>query len=198
MSRYRNAFEYLAERGTPVGATTLIDGVQRELVVSRSSAGTWVPDSGKTGFRITGPVVALLAFLAILVIGIAATFLLPGPGSTDQARQPVPKVVWRKVPPDVVGMKVAAGPGGFVVAAPLKVHVSAKGTDWETLALPEATAFPRYLGSTDTTWLLITGDVITGDEPVAAWVSGDGRQWHQSQLPAQLALRLSQSQLPGE
>jgi hypothetical protein len=198
MSRYRQAFEYLAERGTPAGATTLIDRVRRELVVSRSSVVAWVPDPGRSGFRLTGPVLALFAFLTILVIGIAATFLLPGAGSTDQARPPIPEVVWRKAPPEVVGTRAGAGPGGFVVAAPREVHVSADGIDWETLPLPEATAFPRYLGSTDTTWLLIMGDVISGDEPVAAWVSGDGRQWRRSELPEGLARRLGKVQLPGD
>ncbi|MGH8935472.1 MAG: hypothetical protein ACRDXD_04260, partial [Acidimicrobiia bacterium] len=71
MSRYRDAFQFLAERGSTLGVAGLVERVERDL--HRRRGGQMVvrrrPQPELTLLRrrrLPGPVVALLAFLLVL------------------------------------------------------------------------------------------------------------------------------------
>lgn len=175
MSRYRDAFETIVERGEPVGAAELLARIEAEL------AGTAGTRSRPSTARISGPALAAASFLIVLLLGVGLIALAPwgqGPAEAgDRVRfEVVPEGVARPV-----GVR-----GGFIAMEMEtgRLVFSADLVDWEPIDLPQR-ALVGWVGSTARRWFVMSADGGT------IW-AGDARgDWEAVEVPAALAERVS-------
>jgi len=192
VSRYEEAFEWMAQRGQPAGAAVVVQRVRAELA---DAAGTELVTlvgqredherGARFGYLLSGPVVAAWVFLVVVAVG--AVFWAVRGNGTDVVQPDAAGVTWAPATGERTGRLLTAGPGGFVRAdfgIPV-VHFSVDGAAWEDIELPEADGFvvSQALVSTDAGWLVVAVD--TGDATIA-WTSADGRSWTKIELPDEL------------
>ncbi|MCP3977136.1 MAG: hypothetical protein GY720_21820, partial [bacterium] len=172
MSRYEDAFETLATRGIPAGATTLLERLDSEVA-------TPVPLAGQQPTRRwSGPMLAAAAFALILGVGLAWNLLL-APGG-DVAEPPGTDIEWIEVTDGGFLESVTAGPGGFL-RAPFLIHpegpsleFSIDGKTWSSLQLAGATrSWLRRVATTIERWLVVLDD----NDDTRGWASPDGASW---------------------
>lgn len=184
MSRYEEAFEGLATRGTPIGATALLEQVEVDLSGSIKMKG------GSAGHRLPGFAVAGVAFLVTLAVGLFWSFFI-APG-IDSADEPTDQgIEWIRLDSDRGALEsVAAGPGGFIrigfIVAPgaSNLEFSTNGRTWtevELEGLGVRSDFPT-VATTNDSWLVM----LHGETGVDAWVSSDGTDWTKVAWPADL------------
>jgi len=175
MNRYQETFEKLATRGTPVGATELLERVEFEL--SDHVHLVEVPRR-----RLSGPVVAVVAFGAVLFLG--ALWSLVAVPTRDSATEPVGSgIEWIRLDVDEeMRNSVTAGPGGFI-RSPFVLHpegpgieFSVDGRTWRPVELPalRPMTLVREITATSETWSITVSD--DGDR-MDGWVSPDGVTW---------------------
>lgn len=173
MSRYHDAFETIAERGTARGATALLERLETEL--SNPALPLATPRR-----RMPAMAVAAVAFFAVLVGGLAWGLLVrPGTDVTDGSA-----IEWIELDVGDLGMdSVAAGPGGFVrgarTIAPggprVAFEFSEAGRTWTEVEVPglESMSGLQTVASSKEAWLLTVND---GDRQ-SSWISRDGMNW---------------------
>lgn len=104
MSSYTDAFETLADRGTPMGATALLDRVNTSLTEPS------IPIAQKKTKTVGGLAVATVAFLAVIAIG-AMWVLLRGSAPVVGNDG----IEWFAAPNAASSPSVTRGPGGFLL-----------------------------------------------------------------------------------
>lgn len=178
MNNYDEAFEALANRGAPAGATALLERIDLELA-DPGRAPTAAPRR-----RWSGPILAAAVFIAILGVGLTWNLLLAPSG--DVAHQPDPEIDWIEISGDAFHNSVVAGPGGFI-KVPIFIEpngpgpeFSTDGTSWTAVSLPglERSAL-RQIAVSNASWLMILDD---GDAP-RAWASTDAAEWASVEWP---------------
>jgi len=174
MSRYEDAIEKLATRGTSVGATELLERVERELADH-----VVIVDVERR--RLSGLVAAAAVFVVVMVFG--GLWAMVGAPERDVASNPGDsEIEWINLDDgDEVPTSVTAGPGGFI-RVPFVVsqegpalEFSSDGRAWSPVELPEVAplTFVRSVVATDGTWLIWGSD---GDV-MSVWVSSDAVTW---------------------
>ncbi len=197
MNRYRDAFETLAERGSPLGAQALL-----ERIKGTSTTSTAVPAPAPAPrHRLSGPVVAVAVFAVVLLAGVPLLLLRPSGTGTEMV-DPT-DTVWREFPEDVMGF--AAGPGGFIGHAyhsgSSQIVFSSDGVTWTPVEFPREPDYEpppmagpqlRMAVANETLWLGI------GPENEVTWTSTNGRDWSLVEVPEELATRFRDVAAGGE
>ena len=171
MSRYTEAFEILAERGSVDGADVLIESLV-EIEPIEASPVVEVRD------RRYRPFIGIAAAISVVIAGI---WLWGGSQGGEVAERAA--ITWISVE----AQDVQYGPGGFV-ATPLRssgVLYSSDGTDWEPVELLPAGEglHVEHLTHSNSRWVLVGSD----DANVFySWVSDDGHTWKAVDLPVDL------------
>lgn len=181
---HRRAFETLADRGSPIGAQSLIDRVEADLT---GSGLTGLPGPRR---RWSGPAIALAGFGLVIALGLAWA-LLSSPGD-DAIGDPqgLVEIEWVEVDVDAIGVPfidLVAGPGGFVATSGLgggpgiaDLWFSRDGRDWAAVELPELADFVGVqVQASNTRWL--ARSFFPGEGSV--WVSEDGTTWQLTEFP---------------
>lgn len=180
MSRYDDAFTWLAARGEPAGATAVLERVQEEL-----DAGPAFVHLVHPRRFLGGPVLAVAVFLTVL--GVVATVWAvrnAGDEAVDAAG-----IEWITAGSQPT-MGIVGGPGGFVshsFRAGAALRFSSDGTTWEDVTTAEMAnpqLIPQQVTSGSDGWTFFA---IDRDEAATMWTSPDGRTWTAASLPDQLA-----------
>jgi len=192
MSHYRDAFETLAERGSPRGAQALLD---------RMEGSTPVLVPLRAHRRLRGPAAAFAAFVLVLLAG--GTLFLLRPGGAANETVDAADIVWREFPEGVMGF--AAGPGGFIGedrrSGSLQIVFSSDGVTWTPVEFPREAGYQppsmagpplRMVVANETRWLGI------GPEIEVTWTSTNGRDWSLVEVPDELMTRFRDVTAGGE
>lgn len=128
MTEYRDAFEALAERGSAIGPTALIERIEFEPLTAPHQRAPLHPTRGV--------LVAALVFLAVLVAGIVLNWSARNQSEVVD----VPEVEWMRYEPQPSSRHpVLAGPGGFLADAGSEgFEFSADGENWAVIKLPKS------------------------------------------------------------
>ncbi len=185
------AFETLATRGNPVGATALLARVEDTM----ADVGHLVEPPRR---RMSGLVVAAAVFGAVVAFG--GLWALVARQGDDVAVDEF-GVEWIELS-DQTGMRGAltAGPGGFVYplfgAARSTLEFSTNGRDWIEVELPglDGLAFVQSAGATNDTWVVMAEQ----DDAVKTWVSSDGQTWSPVVWPDRISETVSRVVASGE
>jgi len=175
MSRYDDTFEALAQRGTPVGEHELFNSIQAELAGSPTVRAT-----SQRPRRVTsGPMVALAAFVVVLLAG--AVFVALGFGGGDDTVASQSEFRFVELDQDLA--RVQGARGGFVAFdfSDGQVVFSADGENWEPTDIPDFMGFFRDVVATEERWFL------AGPETDVMWTSPDGLHWSEIDVPDALS-----------
>lgn len=173
MSRYEDAFETLATRGIPAGATALLERIDSEAATPAPLA------AQQPTRRWSGPILAAAAFALILGVGLTWNlFLAPG---GDIADLPGTDIEWIEVAGDGLLESVTAGPGGFL-RVPFFIHpegpsleFSSDASTWSDVELEgNIRSAVRQIATTKERWLVVLDD----NDDTRAWTSPDGTSWN--------------------
>ncbi len=172
MTRYEDAFETLVARGDPIGATALLERVERDVSdvahLARPPRRQW-----------SGVMVAAVVFASVLVLGAAWALIL------RQGDDPVGEVddfgvEWIRLSNNEGRLlSVTAGPGGFIRSSfsgtGRGLEFSSDGRSWSAVDLPGLTSrgFFALPQASTSTWMIPAGE----DASASAWVSVDGQEW---------------------
>lgn len=182
MRNYEHAFETLVSRGTPIGATALLERIENQS-----------PDVGHLSEprrQWSGLAVAAVAFAAVLAFG--GLWALMARQGDDLARTVdefgVEWIELRKE--NALIMSLAAGPGGLVqldMGQAFGLEFSPDGKDWSKIELPgiDRLSYVSDLVASEDVWLALVTAGDTG-EPAGAYVSSDGQTWSSVVLPSDL------------
>lgn len=168
MNDYRDAFEHLAERGQPSGATALLERIEQEPVS--------LDEPGESVRPARGVLTMAAVFVLVLAGGIALMLAL----RSERAMPPV--VELHESDHDQPGPDgpIVAGPGGFLRPVGEGFELSADGVNWEPVVVPRAVDDPRPILSADSLEVWASDDIwIIEGVPSRdrVWVSSDGRTW---------------------
>lgn len=186
MSQYRNAFAILAERGTPIGATALLERVDTGL-----NAPLQLTEPPRRRF----PAIAVAAAVFAAIFGGGLLWgLLVSPSSEVATGD---TIQWMEIEEARGGLEaVASGPGGFVrtphVLRPGRAEFwfSPDGMSWRPFILPDtdAPAGSQPIATTRDTWLLTLDD----GSRRRGWVSPDGLTWQEARWSDELVETIGQ------
>lgn len=175
MSNYKDAFEAMATRGTPVGATSLLERTREDL-----SGVTRLVEPSKPP-RFSGLAVAAAVFVVVIAVGGLFAFLSR---QTDEIAGDVDAfgIEWLEGPFAGLVGGPTSGPGGFV-KPPFgpdngSIEFSSDGQTWTPVWLTgwSRQSWARILVASDTLWMVAAEDGSSIGDP---WLSPDGQAWTQ-------------------